>query len=518
MHLSPCEYPRLIINRATGEKTRVRCGRCSSCLNAKAKNWVSRLLLEADNHKYNFMVNLTYSDIHLPKLTLVGDTLVPNRKVDWCIPFNDLMVLCDKHKNSQKNKKYICRRVKDRLGLPFPCMYDVQLFNKRLNKHIHDKYTGTYTNFRYFITSEIGPSTHRPHYHGVYFVDDPRVAAHFDEIVRACWTLGDTKSSSIFSHGGVRYVAQYINTYTHLPSVFTHPKLCSSHIFSKFPPIGSLPYMGEEIRQIYDSKFTRRTVFDSSSSKYVDLPVNATFKNRYFPKCDGYSKRSFDDRISLYRLVEFFPSDDFRDFIEQIFRFQLRPSLAGLCSQQITSIILQFVKTCRMNSNEPKAVEAKLYKAYLVSKRYCFLRNVLNTSDYNMVRQIDEFYKKIEYEKLKDFYSFQQDYSKLRSTADLIHCYPEFEDYVSNIPKREGVPILEGIPDYLRIAMFGFSLDWYSDIPSLDSTYDYKSMVSSNDKIYKDSHKTHESVDYVYSKRLHDLNPQLQQILIEYYA
>lgn len=171
-----------------------------------------------------------------------------------------------------------------------------------------------------------------------------------------------------------------------------------------------------------------------------------------------------------------------------------------------------------MNSNEPKAVEAKLYKSYLVSKRYCYLRSVLNTSDYNMVRHIDEFYKKLDYEKLKDFYSFQQDYSFLHSSVDLIHAYPEFSDYVFNLSKRDGIPKLDGMPDYLRLALFSFGIDWYSDIPSLDSTYDYKNMVSSNDKIYKDSHKTHESVDYVYSKRLNDLNPILQKILIEYYA
>lgn len=51
----------------------VPCGICSECLNNKARNWVSRLMLESRLHQFNYFVTLTYDDLFLTSHNLVPD-------------------------------------------------------------------------------------------------------------------------------------------------------------------------------------------------------------------------------------------------------------------------------------------------------------------------------------------------------------------------------------------------------------------------------------------------------------
>lgn len=514
MHISNCQNPRLITNPATGENVRVRCGHCSACLNAKAKNWVNRLIEESRHHRYAFMVNLTYDDAHLPKMRLddAGNLRYINRDSDIVIPYQDIDKLIDASDNPANEREYLLARSSHHLGVPALCTKDLQLFNKRLNKYLCYHVTNQFGNFRYFIAFEYGPATYRPHYHCVYFFDRPEIAANFDKIIHKTWSNGDTSVDNIFSNGGFSYVAQYVNMSCHLPAIYAHKDLKQRHIFSKSPSIGSPLLLDEEIRDVYDRKPIKRTVFDSLSAKYSVVPVNDTFKTRFFPKCEGYSRRSYNDRITLYRLTEIFPSDDFEGFAEAVYTFHCSGRLPSVCSPQERFVLQNFSRDLKLHSKPWKCANAKMYRNYLVSKRYCFLRDTLRFSDYYMVRQIDEYYKKLDYEKLKDFYSFQQDYTKLHSAVDLIHMYPEFEDCYKSVLSDN----LSGLPDYIRLALFSFGVDWYCDKSSLENTYDYKNLVQKTDDIYKDTHKAHDVHNYRYSKRFTDINSSLQKIILNY--
>ena len=53
------------------------------------------------------------------------------------------------------------------------------------------------------------------------------------------------------------------------------------------------------------------------------------------------------------------------------------------------------------------------------------------SSDYVLLKCINEFYKKLDYERLKDFYSFQVNYVDLNPDRlhDLVFMYPDMVDY-----------------------------------------------------------------------------------------
>lgn len=93
------------------------CGRCTACLSSRKNSWVTRLQQEYRCSINSIFFTLTYNDMHTPRMNALSVT----------------------------------------------SKTDIQNFMKRLRKLL--KITG----LRYFIISEYGPKTLRPHYHGILF-------------------------------------------------------------------------------------------------------------------------------------------------------------------------------------------------------------------------------------------------------------------------------------------------------------------------------------------------------------
>lgn len=120
-----------------GKKTKsfhlVPCGRCPACLEKRQQEWIFRLQQEERESKFSYFITLTYHDSN--------------------IYFND------------DGAASVCKR-------------HVQLFIKRLRKRLNCK-------LRYYIISEYGPKTGRPHYHGILFSELP-----LDSVIEDSWQLG----------------------------------------------------------------------------------------------------------------------------------------------------------------------------------------------------------------------------------------------------------------------------------------------------------------------------------------
>lgn len=518
MHIVNCDHPRLIVNPHTGEKVRVRCGHCPQCLNARAKKWVNKLSVESQYHRYAFMVNLTYDNYHLPRLVLneVGNLVLKNRSLPLCIPFQDLVDLINNASQSQEKKdkdyQYLCSRLGHPLGLPICLSDDISKFNKRLNKYFYDKVTKRYSNFRFFMCHEYGPTTFRPHCHGIYYFDDPKIEACFSQAISSCWKNGNTSVANIFSNGGFSYVAQYVNMSVHLPSFYSHKDLRQKYQFSKCPPLGFDSVSPEELRNLYNERPTYRTIWDSSSSRYVTLPVNATFKDRYFPKCPKYNRISDFDRIGLYRAVEILPSSEFNEFADACYQLLRRVRDSRLPNAPFFKGIIDYILELHMDSRDPDLVNLQLRKWYNISKRFLFIRDSLGYSSEYVLYCINEFYNKCDYERLRDFFKFQSDYSKLYPDRvhDLVHMYPDMVDYFQSLDPQV-------YPDndmYVNaIESFGISDLGYFDY---SDTLDFKGSSSRSADIFKDTHKAHEKNNYLYSQRFKDLDPYLQNIMLSY--
>lgn len=117
----------------------VPCGKCEACLHNRKMDWMFRLLQEYRYCESAYFVTLTYDDEH--------------------IPF-------------------------DKNGFPCVCKSDVQKFFKRFRKSIYP------FKIRYFLISEYGPKTFRPHYHLLLFDFPKLLNKKLDELIEHSWKLG----------------------------------------------------------------------------------------------------------------------------------------------------------------------------------------------------------------------------------------------------------------------------------------------------------------------------------------
>lgn len=107
----------------------VPCGKCIECLKDRQNNWKIRLIEEARDHRYIYFFTLTYRD----------DS----------VPFS---------------------YTEDGVRVNHVSKVDIQLWIKR-NRIKFERMLKRVIDFKYFITSEYGPNTGRPHYHGIIFTD-----------------------------------------------------------------------------------------------------------------------------------------------------------------------------------------------------------------------------------------------------------------------------------------------------------------------------------------------------------
>lgn len=135
----------------------VRCGKCFACVEQKSKEWIFRLNQEYKQSNGALFITLTYDDEHMPKGA-------------WC------------------NKK------------------DIQNWLKRLRKKIYP------IGLRYFLVSEYGPTTGRPHYHALLFGMHENMLTDknfFKEVIQDTWNKGFVQVG-ILKPGGINYTAGYI--------------------------------------------------------------------------------------------------------------------------------------------------------------------------------------------------------------------------------------------------------------------------------------------------------------------
>lgn len=103
----------------------VTCGKCDECVKRYQNDWMIRNLMQFRETAFAVFFTLTYNERSVP-INVDSDT-------------GELY-------------KTVCKR-------------DLQLFLKRFREFRRKR--GLSTNFKYFITSEYGPTTLRPHYHGL---------------------------------------------------------------------------------------------------------------------------------------------------------------------------------------------------------------------------------------------------------------------------------------------------------------------------------------------------------------
>lgn len=128
------------------------CGKCLNCRARSRQEWIFRLRMEYRDCNFGLFVTLTYDDAKLPP---------------------------------------------DGVSVR-----DVQLFLKRLRKRFNSR------SLRYFIVSEYGDHTFRPHYHGLLFFNNVQRSPNIYDIIENSWQNGFVQFGEI-EEGSITYCTKY---------------------------------------------------------------------------------------------------------------------------------------------------------------------------------------------------------------------------------------------------------------------------------------------------------------------
>lgn len=493
MHLVSCKHPKRVFNKYIDDYVWVPCGECALCKNKKSAYYTSLLEREKEQHRYSFFVTLTYSEESIPRLVLTSfpyevsqDSVFYGSRVDdsICIPYTDLFpqdeidrwsvgAYCSLDGLSQDrfSKEYIYdyhspdvdffKSFMEYGGLPYASKTDVQKFLKRLNKYLFYHVTNKYKNFRYFIVSELGSTTFRPHFHAIFFVDSDRCAGRFSEALSACWKYGIIDCKPVES-SACGYVAQYINKSLDMPYVYKNKQIRPFFLCSRNPFIGAWTECPEDDKELVNlSSPTVCLPENSSSVRFNVSPLSQSYQNRLFPKCPLYGSVSDNVRTQFYTIIGRFPSKTCKEFMNKIYDYMFGESKEELANffrfklklSDSRSIIfgLDFRNPCYLFDKKSYEFLRRLYYfGRKVSRQAC----LFGMSLWAYTKHIIQYYINKELYILKEFYLLQE-IESVDNVEQLALAYPQYL-YDNNINVRSYIEELDctSVSNYIKDAEY----------------------------------------------------------------
>lgn len=333
-----CFHPRKVTNKYTHETLFVRCGTCPSCLVHRSNIQCALISNMSSHFKYAYFFTLTYSDEFVPRVSLeVVERCDAESEIDAYMSDSDPRHLPYDDSRYQIAATYLprsgCFRVHDsgrvrdfsetessyqflhtfsgkeiqdllvasngrydfgKRSVVFPSIdecrnevlvlnpYDQNLFFKRLRKLIAEKYD---EKICYYLVSEYGGRTYRPHWHGILFFNSDELTSSICELVSKSWSYGRTDCS--LSRGSAAgYVASYINSFVDLPDFFNrHKEIRPRSYHSKGLSVNSLFRQSSDVSEIQE---VAASCFDGFSvpinGEYVTVKPSRSYERTLFPR------------------------------------------------------------------------------------------------------------------------------------------------------------------------------------------------------------------------------------------
>lgn len=327
-----CIHPVRVYNRNTHDYILAPCLHCVACNNASASKQTVRVYNEIKQHRYSIYFTLTYDNDHLPRFEMFLDrkNIIQCRPVGRCVDsfdsyplnftdifgslyFEDDIFLPTIENDAPSYQFGVC------------CKKDIQDFVKRVRKKI-DKLNipENEKQIRYYIASEYGPKTYRPHYHGFFFFDNEEILSQIENIICYSWGLfrlsGQGFNDFVFEPfaridftrryiqlcdpNTAYYVADYVSGNLDLPKVLQLRQTKPFHLSSKNPVVGCFHESKAEILEnVYTGTYAPlRSFFDNKSgcTEYVNIPLSSDSCSSLFRKCFEYSTLTSGAKRDVY--------------------------------------------------------------------------------------------------------------------------------------------------------------------------------------------------------------------------
>lgn len=431
----------------------VPCRKCSTCLDIRSSLLTKRCEDECHQHKYSIFFTLTYDNHHLPLMISqsVGFSgqmsFVSNR------PFFDngktFGTLTSRVTPEDLTKLRPTRLCTDVFSFAIVCKYDVQLFLKRLRidifRNLFNSNKSDYNQngtFRYFISSEYGPHTYRPHYHGLIWTDSEKVANYLvrpykivngrkdfsDSPLYKAWKMCSSRGIDLgfVSGSATQYVASYSNGYINLPTILQNQCTRPFVICSKNPIIGSYAPCEKEICFCLANGTIKLDKFEPFVFSDDVLPLQA------FNKVFGLPKR-------CYQL-------SFEDFLLLFEKYQSKRYIKSVCATDVCMPFFKYIHStsfnpadyyfCRKVSNFVSKVHTYYYldddnflHSYTAQYPYYVILQMIYSVIRSYARYRNElFYSRFLFTSTIDYQWLSEYHNTLIILPSILHDYDEFFD------------------------------------------------------------------------------------------
>lgn len=482
-----CFRPLHLFNN--GAEYLVPCGKCDGCLLHRANEWSMRLGSELDNNANSIFFTLTYYNKYLPHLFRVQDSFLKfeNRYDDLYpnVRFNTKEDVFRKDLSSED--VFIVNSVLPHSSLPSPVpaitnvrsgdylpylsKSDIQLYIKLLRKSIDLNFPdyGENKRFRYFIIGEYGPTTYRPHYHGVIICESHEVSEYLIECgLYSNWKMCDKTLFDQYTHycdsGARGYVTQYLTCFTNLPKVYKCKPLKPFRLCSKNGAIGANDF---DKTKVFEDVFNGIIEYSKDISRLQQkslLRYPSYLIDSIFPKCFEYRKFSFDGLLRLYSRVYRIK----RQFSKYVEKFGLRS-----CYDRLY----------------PKSKDVDYY-ASLNCDRFVSL---IAGHPFNYVYALDMCYYKLAMYNLKSFYESQDSSTHpLDDLRQYINFPSLVNEYRLGAMSQRRILMFENFIAPFGLHLSDFDGDMSSDIadlvkyrPNSDYVNEVEDIVSGMEKMAK---------------------------------
>lgn len=171
------------------------CGKCVECVAKYQNDWKFRLYDEYKRWPYAYFCTITYDNDNIPVVSVDLENREKERQF--------ISHFLQEHINEFKNRymynndnfyDYLFANCVDQsIDVPVCCKKDIQNYIKRIREQYFNDF-GSRLNMKYFICSEYGPNTFRPHYHAIFYTDQCS-PEYFLSLLSTKWTFGNVQGA-----------------------------------------------------------------------------------------------------------------------------------------------------------------------------------------------------------------------------------------------------------------------------------------------------------------------------------
>lgn len=466
---SECLRPIRVLNKYTNEVLYVPCGHCYSCIKNKSNRDTTLAMNMSSHFRYCYFVFLSYTDEYLPYMQMT--------KVDPLDDSCNLYTFNSINRNIRIHRDRGSDRVIDDASfsithsmtpaeyqdiivkshgrydfsckgvvypdfsqcdnrIPYCNMADCQLFLKRLRFHISKKYN---EKICYYVVSEYGPRTYRPHWHLLLFFNSPQLTEVISQYISSSWSYGTT-NCELSRGGSASYVASYVNSTVCLPSLFLwhkeiRPRSAHSKGFSVnnvFPQQASI----YESEKLFDTLLNGKCI--PLNGKAVQIFPSRAYKRTVFPRFPDFIRKRSYRSSDLFSAALFAPERLIRFGYLDI-TFDSRTSPVSELAHAYTDFFLDrydkgfvhsdddlIILACRLDAPNHKywhcltyvQIYSKFYRLFNQVFRCCRFWNLFGFVTvydrhviYDLMELSDKFWNEYAMRQLHEYYEFLENCS-----------------------------------------------------------------------------------------------------------